>query len=763
MDPAQVRANLTRRATIAREALTRLARTNRANGYDPDVIEEALGTLAPLMSQQERDQNSAPAMGAARGTIAGGIEGNPTSPDGTPLTPAREGPDSGEDFSQMIQAAPPGSDERFAMLERLHNAGPARIAIGLGDNPSEDQFIDEFGLNSTQRAELEAEYQRELAPNSAHSGTVARREFATEHPVLANVDAFGRSAANALTLGLADRIAGTMSGSGAEFQHAITGDDWQNRTLSTLGGTLVGGSRLPLGTGLPAQTGLGALYGGVYNYNATDGTQAERLQAGAGGALAGGAISSLVGIGLRAAGRGGGGTPGNVELVRAAERQGVDLMPADVGGPLTRRATGGTGQTLFGSGQVIRGAQRTENQVGNRVDEIAREEGTPVRQEVLGDRTRETLEGFNNRSGRYGQNLYASARDMSQDTLLNGSGAFRNLNGQIRELSETPTTSAPLISGLNRLRDDIATDEGLRSLSVDGIRRLRSNVRSEAQTESLRSTDYQRRATQVLDDLSADIERQLPAEAAREFRRADNLWRERLDFIDDVENNILGPSNDRSAEAVARRLIGMSRGDSARFRRVLETVPAEEAGIIRGSVIQELGRATDGSPNAGGFSLDRFLTNYEGLPDRTRELLFRGQSRADVEDLISVARARREASGYINRSGTGGAVNTGQLIQNSNQAVQGASGLLALGTVGTTAVLENLTGRMLSSPRLVRIIARPPRDPGRLIRGLRRVAVAEPAISQDIGRLIAAVQSSGQDIAPAIGRAAAEDDGQNRR
>ena len=746
MDPAIIRQNLTRRIEIARNALGRLARTNAANGYNRDAIEASLDQYSDLLRQgtaeggADQVSNSALQVGMAGGATG---EGDPN-------------------FAQHLQGTGAGTPERFRMLESYHQWRHDNNGIYVGvydENGQPTELQDLWGVTPEQTQQLEQEYQRELPNQQARQ---RREQFATEHPVLAGADTFVRSAANAMTLGLADRIAGGMNGTGAETEHAITQSDWENRPITALGGTLAGGMVLPVGRTLPRQIGAGAAYGGAYGYNATDGSPGDRAQNALIGAVGGAGMSAIIGGGMRLAGRGGrnalqdgiepppGGTPppSNVELVQAANRQGVDLMPADLGNPTIARMTGGMRQTIGGAGPVARGAQRTEQQVGRRLSALASREGAPAEREVLGDQIRASMEGYNARSGEYGRNLYANASDLAEGVPLQGRRASEVLNRNLQELSGTSNTDAPLISGLERLQADIAPGGNLRTLTVDQMRRLRTTVRSEAQTEGLRATDYQRRANEVLDALSEDIAGQLPPAASREFHAADQAWARRLDFIDDVEHSILGSKNDRSAEAVARRLIGMTRGDSARLVRVLDTVSAEESRMIRGSAINELGRATDGSPNAGGFSLETFLTNYNALPQRTRGILFRGQSRADVEDLISIAQARRVANRSGNFSGTGGAVNTSNLVHN-------ASLLSAWGTTGISLLAENLTGRMLASPRLVRFLARPPRDPGKLARGLRRIAVAEPAIGGNIDRIIQGLQRTANDNAAAVTRSAA--------
>lgn len=580
------------------------------------------------------------------------------------------------------------------------------------------------------------------------------------------VDAAVRGIADTAALGFADELAAagdTIFGSGTmrdnlARQRAIDATDEEVNPYARLGGQIAGGFALPVGaaTGARGLARVGAIYGAGYGVGSAEGGAYDRLV----GGLQGGAVGGAVGGGLGGLSRliprsGGGGPTGGrgADVMRAGQELGVEPIPAYVGGPFTGRLTAGAAQTIGGAGPIMRANQRIQQGAADVLSGIATTEGAPVRQEVLGETAQRAAQGYIDQSGRVGGELYREARNLAGDTRIQGRQALDTLDQNIAELAQTPNTSAPVVSGLQRFRDDLAVtlENGAterRRLPVDAIRALRTNVRAEAQTDALRATDYQRRANQVLDALSEDIASQLSPEARQAFQRADQAWAERLNVIDDVMSQVIGPQGDRSAEAVAQRLASMSRGDSARLRTFINNVNQEEAGVIRGSLIQELGRATKGQQTAAGdgFSLEKFLSNWDDLPDRTRQILFRGDSRQAIESLAVLAQGARNASGFANTSNTGGATNAAA-------AIQSISAITGWGTAGASLVLENITARMLASPAVARIIARPPSDRGRLIRRLTEAGVREPALAPDISRFVQALETG-------PGRAAAQEDSQ---
>lgn len=593
-------------------------------------------------------------------------------------------------------------------------------------------------------------------------------------------DPFLRGVADTVTLGLADEIAGVSNaiatgGNVSEqiaLQRATDQFDEQNNFAPRIVGQVVGGFGLPTGgaSSVGQLARLGAGYGAAYGFGSTDGSVGQRLGGAAiGGATGGISAAALGGLGntitSRLASRpptgGGGNAPGR-EVYQAAVDAGITddagralVLPSDVGGPMTRRMTAGANQTVFGSGPVTRAAERAQTRAGQRLSEIASADGQPVRQEVLGEVGQNAAQGYIDRTGAVSQRQYGRARELAGDTRLRGTRAVANIDGQLQELAPTSNTDAGLISGLERLRADLANEGQLADLSIDSMRRLRTSTRAEARSEGLRSTDYNRRAGMVLDELSADIADQLSPRAAAEFRRADRNHAQRLDTIDNVMQDIVGKGGDRSAEAVANRLINLGRTDSAKLRSFLNSVDPEEAGIVRGSLVQEMGRANSGAQNAGGngFSLQTFLTNWDKMPERTKETLFRGEHRQAIEGLARYAEGARGTRAYANTSNTAGAVSAGRIASSA------ASGTAAVGTLGVSAVLENLTGRLLGSRRFAQWLARAPSTPAQQANWARRlstIATREPAITQDILPLQEALQST-------ISRAAASDQEQKRR
>lgn len=748
MSPEQARINITRRTEIARTGLKRYRDYLVESGYSDKAIDTLVG---PALSERAMSADTRP------GVVQFADEAPDKSANSYRLTAEQEAA-----FSALAQT---GANEQ--QLEALARS------FGAGADPENLRGIVEFYRDPSRRSIPTAvDYQKvdAIAPINPGDG---------------GVGAAARGVGDSLTLGFLDELTavpdalqrGVPYTDALDRQRGIAAYDIKEQFAPRVAGQIAGGLALPSfgATGAGQLARVGAGYGGVYGIGSSDGGLGQRLTGGATGAATGG----LLGYGLGRAGqaladRGGGVPPpptGGQELLAAARAAGVVddagiplILPADAGGPLTRRMTAGVAQTPFGTGPITQAADRAQNAAGARLGQIAASEGLPLRQEQLGELAQNAAQGYIDDTGRAANRGYNRARAMARidgTRIVRGDRALQNIDDQIAGLAETRNTDAPLISGLERLRSDIATGDSATPLSIDAIRRLRTSTRAEARSEGLRNTDYNRRAQTIIDDLSEDIASQLSPRAAAAFREADQAYAQRLDTIDDVMAEVIGPAGDRSAEAVARRLISLGRGDSARLNRFLNAVNPEEAGIVRGSLIQEAGRSLPGQQNAAGngFSFSTFLSNWDNMPARTRNLLFRGENRDVVEALAIVAERARATSRYANTSGTAGASNASGFVTEGTRALSIGG---AISSLGGTVILENLTGRLLGSQRFAQWIARAPKDPaqrGAWVRRLGVIASREPAIANDVLPLQQALQQTLEQL-PARA-AASQQTGQN--
>lgn len=472
----------------------------------------------------------------------------------------------------------------------------------------------------------------------------------------------------------------------------------------------------------------GAAYGGVFG--ATSGDTPEEAVSGAlGGAAFGGAAGNLAG---RLSPRGSAPRPltEGQETLQAAQRQGVDVLPADVGGPITRRATSGMAQTIAGGQPIISQARRAVEQSQGARDRIATAVGEILNPEALGQEVisgaRSQLSTLKNQAS----GVFRQAEQAAKGATVDPVKALDALDRNIGELSKIPGGSSAL-STLRSIRDDLAKG----SHEVGAIRAMRTTLRDRFMEDGLIGSDIERRVNQVIDaaqeDVTDSLGKQGKSTAAGLYAKANKEWRDLKKLEDDVYEPILGKNAERSGEQVVKTIMADLQGNNARAVKLLNSLPSESQSRLRASIIGRLGHANKSAQNAEGnaFSLETFLTNWNDIGETAKRAYFGPESRAALNDLAKIAQGARETGKYANRSNTGGAV--GNLLT-------AGTGLIDMTTLGATLAGQYGAGRLLASPRFSRWLARAPKtslSPPAYIDRLSRIASAEPAIAADVLQL----------------------------
>lgn len=587
-----------------------------------------------------------------------------------------------------------------------------------------------------------------------------------------------RGIMDSATLGLAPKIGSLiragrdqLSGSGNDFMtdwnreadisKGVQTYDEENAPWARFLGQLAGGAVLPTGLeGLAARVEADAIRGGATAEAAhAAGLRAVRnriVQTGGGYGAAHGALSAdnpgdaatgaLTEGALGAAtagvlGRAGerlatrtAAAPTEGQLVmQAADRIGVEPLPADVGGPTTRRLTAAAAQAPLSASPVIKASQRVTEQAKAARDRIAATVGQALDPKAAGDQARQGALSYINSSRNETNGLYRMAEKAAGNTSVTPTKAIEALDRNIADLSETPG-GAPGLSTLHGLRDSLAKGD----FTVSGVRNMRTVLRDQFIKDGLRGSDIERRVNQVVDAAKEDVldslARNGKSAAAGLYAKADAAYRDRINTIDGVLKPIIGTRDaPRSGEQITKSLVADLQGNNARAAKFLKALPPDEQANTRASIIGSLGRQGAGSQGAegDGFSLSQFLTHWNKIGESAKNAYFGPEARSALNDLARVAEGSKQAATYANRSNSSGGIwgNLGLLAGGSAVSpVAAASGLAA----------QLISGRLLASPRFARWLARAPStslSPEAYADRLTRIARAEPAIANEVLQL----------------------------
>jgi hypothetical protein len=720
MNPDQARQNIQRRAAIARTGLGRYRQYLIDSGYGEKAIDTLMGDAlaAPTAPEPQRRAEdgvgalAAQPMGASVDNVADVLSGV----SGGRYAIERDG---------LFYTPPGGRPEIVDVSDAVANSDEYRTA-----------YRAKFGTEP----QLQVSVEGGVSDLSRPAGLAVERG---QGGFVETADAFIRGAADTVALGGADELAAagrTIFGDGTmrdnlRAERAVDTYDNENNFGARVTGQLAGGFALPVGgagaVSAGRMAGIGAGYSGAYGFGSTEGSALDRLRNAGTNAVAGGALGyglGRVATSLQSLGSGRAASPAQ-DLMTAASRQGIEPLPADVGGPFTRRMTSAAAQGPLSAGPIIRGGKRVNDQVGTARDRIASGVGTAGDPYAAGEAAQSGAAAYIQASRTQVDGMYDAARRQVGGARPVAQRAVDTLDANLAELAETPSTSAPVTAALERLGADLTEPGGL---SIDALRRLRTNVRGMAYTDELRGTDFERRAGQVLNAISDDIADALPAPARASFRAADQAHRERVETIDQVLRPIVGGRGDKAfaPEKVFQNIQAASRSDSGRLRRFVQALPDDDAADVAASVIGQLGRASAGAQGAESvtFSTTQFLTHWNQMSTRAKLSLFQGETRAALDDLARVAEGTKEAAGYANRSNSAGAVG-------SNVLAWVASTFYSPTMAVVGGATQYVTGRLLASPRFARWLARPARTPDERATAVRRLGgliAREPALRADL-------------------------------
>lgn len=499
----------------------------------------------------------------------------------------------------------------------------------------------------------------------------------------------------------------------------------------------------------------GATIGGVAGFGSGEGMQDSLASAATGAAIGGtlGAGLQRLAGGGRSGGSGGGSggnapvptTPGG-QVIQAADNfnaatgANVQPLPADVGGTLTRRATGGVAQTTFGAAPIVDAAQavNTEAQAGIRAL-AGRQGAVPASKQAAGEVAIKGADKTMARAKLKVDALYSKARKAAGDAQIELPMAQATLQKHINELSQVPGGGEGL-STLQALASDIAG----KRFPVDGIKAMRTQLRDKFLKDGLRGSDVERRVNEVIDAAELDIEDGLIAlgnrDAAQAYADASKAAAERFTLIDDVLAPVLGKRGEKSGEQAFAAIEQLSRGDAVTLGKFMRALPDEEAGSIRGAIIDRLGRASKGRQDADGqaFSLSDFLTrwNDEGLSREAKAVLFDGETIAALDDLARVAQGTKEGQRFANFSNTGGVNFLNFFLNGAPLGAASAGAVPAAGAAAFSVGSQIGLGRLLASPKFARWLAKMPKQnsAGAVrahLQGLTKIAAADAAIAAD--------------------------------
>lgn len=443
-------------------------------------------------------------------------------------------------------------------------------------------------------------------------------------------------------------------------------------------------------------------------------------------------------------------------LIAASQRQNVPLMPADVGGPGIQGFTAGAGQSIMGRGPVTRAAEATTEGLQLAAQRAADATGQVKSPFEIGLSLKDAAASFATKTSQRGGQLYDRVRNQAEGLVFRPLNAAKTIDREIDFLRKKNDPTDPLLRYLEDKRNQLSTTGGF---DYDGAKQILSDLKTDHRVKDdlLRVTSARETLGRVARAMEEDVTGTM-ANAGREgaanaFKTANAYWWQRVETLDDALQPILGP--DATPERILDSVNAMARGGKGgvqRLVRVINSLPEEDRGNIRATIVDRLGRAKAGMQDAGGevFSPAEFLTNWNKMSPEAKSALFGRDKKLSqaLDDIAILADSTKQAQRFVNQSQTAGAQNYANLfnVMAGAGVIGGATATgagnfgVALTSVVLPLVLTRLSANALTSQRLVRYLANAPKSAKNVDQfraGLLDIASKTPAISAEIESLVA--------------------------
>ena len=440
------------------------------------------------------------------------------------------------------------------------------------------------------------------------------------------------------------------------------------------------------------------------------------------------------------------------EIVRAAERMGVDLQPAMISTSQTIQGVTNAAMKAPISSDMVQPAYRKT------IDQLKTYNDNIVKALTGGDGGRESAGTAISAGVDAGLNRFKA-----QANILYGKvGSAIPANAKI----EPTNFRAALGQSAQRFADNPEFKEGFDSAFISKLKSMDkgsdftwktlSNMRTEIGAkldDELMGDASNAELKRLYAALSSDMESMATAHpnAKSYFDAASGFWKAGRDVID---NQISPLVRKKLPEQIYASLYDTSKRCGTQINTLLGMIPEKNRQRVVGEVLHEMGRSTPGKQSVDGdlFSPATFVTNYAKLPPKTKDALFKGEYTAmdgamrrladSVKDVATVSGSIKDMEKMANSSGTAG--------QSVFMAVisGGFAGGAFSGNVAEAATAAAIggstlygTGKLLTSPAFINWLANsakagtPAQIQGQMVT-LRRIAAGNSNLEKPINSFI---------------------------
>lgn len=319
-----------------------------------------------------------------------------------------------------------------------------------------------------------------------------------------------------------------------------------------------------------------------------------------------------------------------------------------------QQAGAATSNVPFAGTPLVKAAERTIKQLGEKSDEVSQGFGSGKSVAEAGDTARTAVKDW-----------------ITGESAANASKLYDRVDGLVDPSVKTPLlntrdtiadiaakrSAAGLSSGkaTDSVLEAVQRNEGL---TYDGVKTLRTSIGEDMSRgilpEGVSAGELKSIYGALTKDLEASVQAAGGEKASAALSRANNYYRlisERRESL----AKIVGSDGNAPAEAVLSRIESMagstSRADISKLAQARKAVGSGDWNELASTIVSRLGRDVEGQ-----FSPQRFVTAYGKLSDAGKSVLFRSGGKGELanhlDDIAKVSSRFKELQKFANPSGT---------------------------------------------------------------------------------------------------------------
>lgn len=398
----------------------------------------------------------------------------------------------------------------------------------------------------------------------------------------------------------------------------------------------------------------------------------------------------------------------------------------------------------------------------NAVAEVSKKVGTARSQQGTGERIQEAaksaIERFTTQQTKLEDDLATKIGDdalFSVDAVRQLGGELKTLRDQMPNFSEK--AYGEIMGVVEGFLDDAARNGG--RIPYKAFREVRSffGAKMSDMGEGVNRAVYKRLYAAMTDDL----------QTGAKIRGLGDMFDETVAFTKNFKTDyadFLNKMIDLDAPEKGYRFLINSRRDGGTFFQKLKNQFSDkEWSDVSATLIQKMGHKNFGNEADDAFSVNTFLTNWDGIADEAKSALFSGikngkEVQKNLNELVTVFKSMQESARLGNFSNTAGATHTLNLMSAlggdatklilGGLVVGGQPELAGLGLAGTTMgyiVAPATAAKLITNPKFVKWLAQGPAartgaEVGAHIGRLTAIFNDSPAMQNELTEFINAIK-----------------------